>query len=88
MNEQYFFSCINNNDECKITKETRVNCKSCRYYKCIEVGMVQKRKDPDNEYDESSHEMEDGGIKKNLFYCKVKLYLLSFCKLLKKMIFL
>ena len=55
------FSCINNNDECKITKETRVNCKSCRYYKCIEAGMVPKRKDPDNEYDESSHEMEDGG---------------------------
>jgi len=55
-------SCIYNNDECKITKETRVHCKSCRYNKCIEVGMVQKREDPENEHDESSNEMGDEGM--------------------------
>jgi len=33
------FSCINGDNKCTIDKITRANCKSCRYNRCLEVGM-------------------------------------------------
>jgi len=35
--------CVANTDECKITKKTRVKCKSCRYNKCIQIGMIPEK---------------------------------------------
>jgi hypothetical protein len=34
------YCCIYNTDECEITVKTRIRCKSCRYNKCIQIGMI------------------------------------------------
>ncbi len=36
-------TCIFNTDACEITLETRNDCRSCRYNKCIAVGMMPEK---------------------------------------------
>ena len=36
----FFIRCVNKSSKCKITTTTKSGCRSCRYNKCLAIGML------------------------------------------------